>query len=97
MTKNQIKNIWLAIEENNDQSVIKKLLKVTGTSIVVAKLYKYLNRIIPEGIDPKVRITITSEAIEKVTKSPRNTQALDAFLNRKVNGLTLSDFNIKYK
>ena len=90
LTEKQIRYIWLAIEEKNDQSVVKKLLEVTGTSIVVAKLYKYLNRIVPEGIDPKVRISITKEAIENVTKSPRNTQALDAFLNRKVNGLTLS-------
>ena len=90
LTENQIRNIWLATEELNDQSVIKKLLEATGTTIVIAKLYKYLNRIIPEGIDPKARISISKETIENVIKSPRNTQALETFLNRKVNGFTLS-------
>jgi len=90
LTENQTRKIWELTEEKNDQMVIGKLLEATGATIFIGKLYKYLNRLIPEKTDPRLSITVTKEAVEQVLKSPRNTQALNAFLNRKVDGLNLS-------
>lgn len=90
MVAGATKAAWEKVETKNDLLLFEKFLEIIGESVLIGKVYQYFNRILPEGINPKTRITITRGLIESVANSPRNTEALTTFLNRKVNGLTLS-------
>lgn len=90
ITSSAIKAAWEKVEAKNDALLIEKLLEIIGESVLIGKVYKYFNRELPEGMSPKTRITVTRTLIETVNSSPRNTEALNTFLNRKIDGLNLS-------
>lgn len=86
----QIQDVFEITDEKNDLLVKAMLVGVIGTKATVSKLHSIFNRTLPEGIDPKLKIEVTVNSIDQILSTPRNTTALDAFLNRKVNGLELS-------
>ena len=90
-TEEQIKKVWEIIEAKNDQMVIDKLLKVAGTTIIVSTLYRYLNRIQPQELNPRIMVVINEKLVWEVVKSKRNERALNAFVTRKIKGLNLSE------
>ncbi len=87
LTHQQIEKIWNLSESFHDQQVADFLLKATGTVVSTDKVYKYFNR------QPKVKgkIKISKKELKIVTASPRNREALDAFMQRKINGMNLSE------
>lgn len=90
MIERQIRNAWSLVETKNDLIIKQHMVGIGEAKISVSRLYKYFNRILPVDIDPKLKITVSSTEIDNVLASPRNTKALEAFINRKVNGLKLS-------
>jgi len=90
LTQDAITGIWELADKMNDERVFKKLLTATGVTVAAERILRYLNRVIPKGIDPGGEIRITAKFLEEVKGYPRNNEALKAFLNRKVDGLNLS-------
>ncbi|HPE74693.1 MAG TPA: hypothetical protein PLC80_01315 [Draconibacterium sp.] len=90
ITTGAIQAAWEKTELKNDALLIEKFMEIIGESVLIGKVYKYFNRLLPEGTNPKTRITVTRSLIETVTTSPRNNEALKTFLNRKIDGLNLS-------
>lgn len=85
-----VKAAWERVEAKNDALLIEKFMEIIGESVMIGKVYQYFNRLLPEGTSPKTRIIVTRGLIETVTGSPRNIEALNTFLARKVDGLNIS-------
>jgi hypothetical protein len=90
MTQRQIREIWTLTEIKNDMIIKNHIAGIADVKVSTSKLYKWFNRILPFHIDPKAKITISESEIDKILKSPRNESALNAFLERQVNGIKLS-------
>lgn len=91
MTQRQIREIWTLTELKNDLIVKNHLAGIADVKVSTSKLYKWFNRILPLDIDPKAKISVSEVEIDRILKSPRNESALNAFLERQVNGIKLSD------
>jgi hypothetical protein len=91
LTETNIKNIWELSEKKNDLITSNMMLGIAGATIAASRLYGYFNKILPENFHPSLKIKIKKSTIKDVINAPRNTEALNAFLNRKVNGLKLSE------
>lgn len=91
LTEANIKGIWELSEKKNDIITSNMMVGVAGTTIYANKLYRYFNRIIPQSLRPNLKIKIKKSTIKEVTNAPRNVEALNTFLNRKVDGLQLSE------
>jgi len=81
---------WEKVEKKNDTLLVEKLLEIVGETVLITKVFKYFNRLLPEGTSPQTRIKVSREFIETVVNTPRNSAALNAFLNRTIEGLNLS-------
>ncbi|MDP2335874.1 MAG: hypothetical protein Q8N05_05405 [Bacteroidota bacterium] len=93
--RKQTKAVWEAAEIKNDLLIKNHIESVlvgnVGPEITVSRLYKWFSRILPENVDPKSKITLSGEILDRVIATPRNTAALDTFLERQVNGIRLSE------
>jgi len=91
MIERQIKSVWILTESKNDLLIKQHLIGIGEVKVSTSRMYRYFNRILPIDIDPKLKIIVSETEIDRVFSAPRNTKALEAFLNRKVNGLKLSE------
>ena len=91
LTQANVKRIWELSEQKNDLITQNMIIGIAGTSIAAGKLYRYFNRVLPGKIHPNFKIKVTKSSIEDIIRSPRNEEALNAFLKRKVKGLELSE------
>lgn len=95
LTRQATKTIWALTEEKNDQILKAQIESVfvgeVGPAVSVSKMYHWFNRVLPEGTTPKDKNLLTREFLSKILDAPRNNAALDAFLDRQVNGIRLSE------
>lgn len=95
LTRKATKTIWELTEEKNDQILKAQIESVfvgeVGPAVSVSKMYHWFNRVLPEGTTPKDKNLLTREFLSKILDAPRNNAALDAFLDRQVNGIRLSE------
>lgn len=95
LTRQATKSIFQLTEEKNDQilkaQIESMLVGDAGPMVNVSKVYHWFNRVAPEGITPKDKNLLTREFLSKVSNAPRNNTAMEAFLDRQVNGIRLSE------
>lgn len=95
LTRQATKNIWSLVEQKNDEILKAQIESVlvgdAGPVVNVSKMYHWFNRVLPEGTTPKDKSLLTREFLSKVLNAPRNNAALEAFLDRQVNGIRLSE------
>lgn len=94
LTRQATKTIWELCEYKNDQILKAQIESVlvgeAGPMVNVSKFFHWFGRVLPEGTKPTDRNLLTRDFLSKILNAPRNQDALNAFLNRQVNGLTLS-------
>ena len=95
MTREATKSVWEATQIKNDLILKAEIEKVfvgsVGPEVSVSKMYRWFARVLPEGTDPKAKMQLSKELLDQVLSSPRNTSAMEAFLDRQINGISLSE------
>lgn len=88
--QNQISGTWEAVEKKND-SLLEKALKAIGVTVAAHKVIEWFGRMVPEGFDRSTRIDLAKFSVEKdLSPFPRYEAPKRAFMERKINGFTLS-------
>ena len=92
LLRKQFEIAW-TLAENKQDALFVKILKAAGIVSAGVGLYKLFNRILP-AITPAKGASLTVSAIksfDEVLTAPRRLEAMNAFINRTVKGLKLSD------
>ena len=92
LLRKQFEIAW-TLAENKQDALFVKILKATGIVSAGIGLYKLFNRVMPT-IAPAKGVSLTVKALvslDDVLTSPRRLEAMNAFINRSVKGLKLSE------
>jgi len=92
LLRKQFEIAW-TLAENKQDALFVKILKATGIVSAGIGLYKLFNRVMPIITPVKgASLTVTAlKSFDEVLSAPRRLEAMNAFINRSVKGLKLSE------